>query len=93
MWNHLDRNSIPGAMAISRHIGKLNLSRTALLICDIQEKFRTSISHFDAVVLVTKRMLDASRILKMPAFITEMYPKGQSLFIDCTLGFYIHFST
>ncbi|CAH8550057.1 unnamed protein product [Schistosoma guineensis] len=60
---------------ISR-VGKLLLPRTALLLCDIQEKFRPTISHFDAIVETSSRMLTAARMLGMRIVVTEMYPKG-----------------
>ncbi|XP_018646303.1 isochorismatase family protein, putative [Schistosoma mansoni] len=60
---------------ISR-VGKLLLPRTALLLCDIQEKFRPTISHFDAIVETSSRMLTAARMLGMRILVTEMYPKG-----------------
>ncbi|VDP50638.1 unnamed protein product [Schistosoma margrebowiei] len=60
---------------ISR-VGKLLLPRTALLLCDIQEKFRPTISHFDAIVETSSRMLTAARMLGMRIIVTEMYPKG-----------------
>ncbi|CAH8556440.1 unnamed protein product [Schistosoma bovis] len=60
---------------ISR-VGKLLLPRTALLLCDIQEKFRPTISHFDAIVETSSRMLTAARMLGMCIVVTEMYPKG-----------------
>ncbi|KAF5399264.1 Isochorismatase domain-containing protein 2 mitochondrial [Paragonimus heterotremus] len=57
-------------------VGKLVLSRTALLLCDLQEKFRNQISHFQAITQVSGRMLQAARILGMRIVVTEMYPKG-----------------
>ncbi|GAA49879.1 Isochorismatase domain-containing protein 2, mitochondrial [Clonorchis sinensis] len=56
--------------------GKLILSRTALLVCDLQEKFRTNIAHFQAITEVSGRLLKAARILGMRTVVTEMYPKG-----------------
>ncbi|CAH8554135.1 unnamed protein product [Schistosoma margrebowiei] len=61
---------------ISR-VGKLLLPRTALLLCDIQEKFRPTISHFDAIVETSSRMLTAARMLGMRIIVTEMYPKDE----------------
>ncbi|CAH8627317.1 unnamed protein product [Dicrocoelium dendriticum] len=57
-------------------VGQLALSRTALLLCDIQEKFRPHISHFPAIVEVSRRMLQAARLLGIRTVVTEMYPKG-----------------
>ncbi|TNN10046.1 Isochorismatase domain-containing protein [Schistosoma japonicum] len=63
-------------MATISRVGKLVLSRTALLLCDMQEKFRPTVSYFDAIVETSSRMLTAARILGMTTVVTEMYPKG-----------------
>ncbi|CAH8561387.1 unnamed protein product [Heterobilharzia americana] len=63
-------------MANLSRVGKLVLSRTALLLCDMQEKFRPTISHFNAIVETSSRMLTAARLLNMRTVVTEMYPKG-----------------
>ncbi|VDK39287.1 unnamed protein product [Taenia asiatica] len=63
-------------MSVFPRLGKLIASRTALFVCDIQEKFRPSISHFDAVVSVSGRLIAAAKKLEMPIVVTEMYPKG-----------------
>ncbi|VUZ48692.1 unnamed protein product [Hymenolepis diminuta] len=63
-------------MSVLPRLGKLATNRTALLVCDIQEKFRHKISHFDAVTANSGRLIAAARILEMPIFITEMYPQG-----------------
>lgn len=63
-------------MSVLPRLGKLIANRTALLVCDIQEKFRHKISHFDAVTANSGRLIAAARILEMPIFITEMYPQG-----------------
>ena len=58
-------------------LGKLVSSRTALFVCDMQEKFRSSISHFNAITNVCGRLIAASKMLKVPVVVTEMYPKGK----------------
>ncbi|CAH8503521.1 unnamed protein product [Schistosoma turkestanicum] len=63
-------------MSSIQRVGKLLLPRTALMLCDIQEKFRPTISHFDAIVETSSRMLTAARMLGMRTVVTEMYPKG-----------------
>ncbi|RTG85244.1 uncharacterized protein DC041_0010163, partial [Schistosoma bovis] len=42
----------------------------------VEEKFRPTISHFDAIVETSSRMLTAARMLGMRIVVTEMYPKG-----------------
>ena len=60
---------------ISR-IGRLNPSKTFLLLCDMQEKFATTIQHFDEIVLNSEKVLDACKLLQVPYLVTEHYPKG-----------------
>ncbi|KAA0196848.1 Isochorismatase domain-containing protein 2 mitochondrial [Fasciolopsis buskii] len=63
-------------MSLIPRVGKLVLPRTALLLCDLQEKFRSQIAHFDAITQVCGRMLQAAKILGIRTVVTEMYPKG-----------------
>lgn len=49
---------------------------TAFFICDMQEKFASSIQYFPAIVNVASRILKASKTLEMPVVVTEQYPKG-----------------
>ncbi|VDN11622.1 unnamed protein product [Dibothriocephalus latus] len=64
-------------MSTISRVGRLVLPRTALLVCDLQEKLRPAIAHFDAVVNVSNRLIQAARILQMQTIVTEMYPKGE----------------
>ncbi|KAL5110968.1 Isochorismatase domain-containing protein 2 [Taenia crassiceps] len=63
-------------MSALPRLGKLIASRTSLFVCDMQEKFRHSISHFNAIVSVSGRLIAAAKMLEMPIIVTEMYPKG-----------------
>lgn len=63
-------------MATSRSIGKLVKESTAFFLCDIQEKFRPSISYFSEIVVVAQRLLKAAKILDVPVVATEQYPRG-----------------
>ncbi|KAK2144617.1 hypothetical protein LSH36_743g01008 [Paralvinella palmiformis] len=60
----------------SRQIGKIVLNRSALFLCDMQEKFRKTIQYFPQVIATSNRLLKAARILDMPVIVTEQYPKG-----------------
>ncbi|KAK0426351.1 hypothetical protein QR680_009662 [Steinernema hermaphroditum] len=64
------------AAAASSIIKRVHPKNTGLLICDLQEKFRNTICHFPEVVQVSKRLLDAAKILDMKVVATEQYPKG-----------------
>jgi len=57
-------------------VQRLNPKTSALLLCDMQEKFRKTVSHFDQIVSVSNRMLKAAQILDVPVVATEQYPKG-----------------
>ncbi|KAI6215999.1 Marb-1 [Aphelenchoides besseyi] len=64
-------------MNVSRAIlQRIRPNDTALLVCDLQEKFRNSILHFPEIVSVAKRMIDAATLLDMQILATEQYPKG-----------------
>ena len=60
----------------SKGVGKLVQESTAFFLCDIQEKFRTSIKYFSEIVVVAQRLLAAAKILDVPVVATEQYPKG-----------------
>ena len=64
----------------------------ALLVCDMQEKFRPAILHFDQIVRNTSRLgetlnlyyicfnpfllVETCKLLGVPILATEQYPKG-----------------
>ena len=59
------------------NLGRLEPAHTALFICDVQERFRSVIHGFPAVVDVSRRMSMASRDLGLSGIIvTEQYPKA-----------------
>lgn len=57
-------------------IGKLNPSRTILLLCDIQEKFAKNIQYFNEITANSIRVLEACKLIGVPVLATEQYPKG-----------------
>jgi len=52
----------------------LNGHKIALLICDVQERFRTLIPEFQDIVNVSSRLLYASHLFKFPVIVTEQNP-------------------
>lgn len=40
-----------------KDLGLLNPSRTAFFMCDMQEKFRPAMLHFDEVVTVARKLV------------------------------------
>lgn len=57
-------------------IGRLNPSKTILLVCDMQEKLAKSITRFNEVTETSGRLIDASKLFKIPNIVTEHYAKG-----------------
>jgi nicotinamidase-related amidase len=47
-----------------------------LLVIDIQEKFRTVISDFEATAANINKLIQSFTILNIPIIVTEQYPKG-----------------
>jgi len=66
----------PMASSSARSIGRIVPKSSALFLCDMQEKFRPSIAHFDKIVYNSNRVLNAAKIMEMPVMATEQYPKG-----------------
>jgi nicotinamidase-related amidase len=56
-------------------MGLLERSRTALVVIDVQQGFRPYAS-FAGVADACAKLLDAARILGLPALVSEQYPKG-----------------
>uniref|UniRef100_A0A0K0F5H6 Isochorismatase domain-containing protein n=1 Tax=Strongyloides venezuelensis TaxID=75913 RepID=A0A0K0F5H6_STRVS len=54
----------------------INIETSILFVCDVQEKFRPSISHFNEIVTVIQRLIKACNILDIKIVGTEQYPKG-----------------
>ncbi|CAG0885775.1 unnamed protein product [Darwinula stevensoni] len=65
-----------GNMQASRGVGRLLAKRSALFLCDMQEKFRNNIQYFGQIVEISNRLLVAAKTMDMPVICTEQYPKG-----------------
>lgn len=61
---------------MAKPLARLTPNKCIFLICDVQERFRTAIHGFNNVVVGSRRMLAASKELKIPTIVTEQYPKG-----------------
>src|SRR6478672_2882130 len=53
--------SMPAAAAAARSIGKLHPSKTCLLLCDMQERFRPLIHHAQTVIHTTQYMTSVAK--------------------------------
>ncbi|XP_064479567.1 isochorismatase domain-containing protein 2-like [Ornithodoros turicata] len=58
------------------NVGRLSVKKTAIFLCDMQEKFRNTIKYFPEIVSVSQRLLITGKTLGMPVTVTEQYPKG-----------------
>ena len=58
------------------HPNILELSRSALLIIDMQEAFRANIPDFDRYANRIARAARGAQLLNVPIIVTEQYPKG-----------------
>ncbi|KAE8743843.1 hypothetical protein FOCC_FOCC009553 [Frankliniella occidentalis] len=56
--------------------GLLPEKHTAFFLCDIQEKFRPAMLHFQEIVQAADKLVQASRILDIPLIVTEQNPVG-----------------
>ena len=56
--------------------GKLDASRTALVVIDVQEGFRRAIPDFDRVAKATATLIEGAGVMNVPVVLTEQYPKG-----------------
>eukprot|EP00775_Hariotina_reticulata_P003246 gene3246-3522_t len=57
-------------------LGKLLPSKTAVFVCDIQERFRPIINGMPAVVDTARRLVRGANVLGLPVIVTEQYPKA-----------------
>ena len=76
------------------NVGQIAIKNSSLFICDIQEKFRNTISHFPEMIVGAQRLLKASEILEIPVVVTEQYPKGRRrlicILIDNNMSVYAY---
>lgn len=63
-------------MSVSKRLGLLKASTSALFLCDMQVKFAPNIAYFAQIVANSKRVLGAAQIMEIPVLATEQYPKG-----------------
>ena len=55
---------------------KLDRSRAALVVVDVQEAFRPAVLDFDRVAANVSVLVRGARVLGLPTLVTEQYPKG-----------------
>ncbi len=62
-----------------RHPSLLDRKRVALVVIDMQEKFRPIMEDFDEVAARIAVMVQGCRLLTVPILVTEQYPQGLGL--------------
>ncbi|KAJ8600048.1 hypothetical protein CTAYLR_001823 [Chrysophaeum taylorii] len=62
-------------MAGIRRIASVRCERTAVLVCDIQERFRDVIMGFESLVRSSSFLVRSASTLGVPVVVTEQYPK------------------
>lgn len=70
----------------SQLLGRITVGKTALFVCDIQEKFAKNIKYFPQIVANTRKVLESTKIMNIPVVYTEQYPKGKNLMYLIYLG-------
>ena len=58
------------------HPNILNQEKTALVVVDLQEAFRSPINDFAQIVSRAALVIRGFQILGLPVIVTEQYPKG-----------------
>ena len=58
------------------HPNILDTAKTALVVVDLQEAFRSPINDFANIVSRTSLIVRGFQILGLPVIVTEQYPKG-----------------
>jgi nicotinamidase-related amidase len=63
-------------VARDRFASKLDRSRAALVVIDVQEAFREAIPVFDDVAVAAGVLVEGAKAIGIPVVATEQYPKG-----------------
>ncbi len=58
------------------HSNQLDIQKSALVVVDIQEAFRSAVPDFAVIVSRASVAVRGFQILDVPVFVTEQYPKG-----------------
>src|SRR5688572_5578738 len=58
------------------HPTKMSAADTALLVIDVQEKLIPKIQSASALIRNIAFLIDGARLIGLPVFATEQYPKG-----------------
>lgn len=67
---------------MTQHANVLEPDTTALLLIDVQERFRTALPDFEDMLAGCVRLARTFRTLDLPILITEQYPEGLGHIVD-----------
>lgn len=56
--------------------GRLDASRAALVVIDVQEAFRKAVPEFEAVARAASTLVRGAEAVGVPIVVTEQYPRG-----------------
>lgn len=68
---------------MAQRIARLSRQTSLLFLCDMQEKFRSTIKYFPQIVETSNKLLQVCKILDVPFIVTEQYPKGSIDEYEC----------
>ena len=77
--------------AARKGLGILKPNQAALFLCDMQVKFKPNIKYFDQIVANSSRVLKAAKVMEVPVWATEQYPKGRLSFAPLLFQVVIRF--
>lgn len=72
----MSRRTADGRQQTARTGAKLDATRAALVVIDVQEGFRKAIPGFDRIAAATATMVRGAEAMDLPIVVTEQYPKG-----------------
>lgn len=55
---------------------QLDVDRAFVLVIDLQEKLVPLVRHRERVIAAARKLLEGTRVFKLPVLATEQYPKG-----------------
>ncbi|MBN2042226.1 MAG: hydrolase [Candidatus Aenigmarchaeota archaeon] len=59
-----------------KELGILDRNKCALIVIDIQDRFKPVIHEMKRVIDNTEKLIKACQVLRIPIVVTEQYPKG-----------------
>jgi nicotinamidase-related amidase len=72
----LQRGRHSGYDGRMRHPGLLDRQRTAVVVIDVQEAYRTVLHGWEEVSAACVRLVQGATLLGVPLLVTEQYPRG-----------------